>query len=147
MNSLTNKPHNWVPPRRALDLLSFSLILIIMSLAAFLEKIHNHTAVSFDETIAVISDNYHYQPTEFSNGLDEHVWVNKAGTNEGSCKIFAFAQLHGLEQLQTLNLFGDYYRQDVLNDPQGAGHQNIRLFMSYGWDGIRFNGEALTARP
>ena len=117
-----------------------------MSLADFLEKINTNVAVSFDETIAVIAENYHYQASEFSNGLDEHVLVNKVGTNEGSCKIFAFAQLHGLEQLQTLNLFGDYYRLDVLNDPQGTGHQNIRLFMSYGWGGIRFNGEALTAR-
>ena len=116
-----------------------------MPLAAFLEKIHNNVAVSFDETIAVITENYRYQPTEFSNGLNEHILINKAGTNEGSCKIFAFAQIHGLDQQQTLNLFGDYYRLDVLNDPQGAGHQNIRLFMSYGWAGIRFNGEALTA--
>ena len=116
-----------------------------MSLAAFLEKIHNNDVISFDETNAVITENYHYQPTEFSNGLGEQVLVNKAGTNEGSCKIFAFAQLHGLNQQQTLNLFGDYYRLDVLNDPQGAGHQNIRLFIKYGWDGIRFNGIALTA--
>jgi len=116
-----------------------------MSLAAFLEKIHNDAAVSFDETIAVITENYHYQPTEFSNGLDERVLVNKAGSNEGSCKIFAFAKIHGLDEQQTLNLFGDYYRLDVLNDPQGARHQNIRLFMNYGWAGIRFNGEALTA--
>jgi hypothetical protein len=117
-----------------------------MSLAAFLEKINNHVAVSFDETIAVIAENYHYQPTEFSNGLGEQVLVNKAGTNEGSCKIFAFARMHNLNQPQTLNLFGDYYRLDVLNDPQGSGHQNIRLFIKYGWDGIRFNGIALTAR-
>ena len=117
-----------------------------MSLDAFLEKINTNAAVSFDETIAVITENYQYRPTEFISGLNEHVLVNKAGTNEGSCKIFAFAQRHGLSQQQTLNLFGDYYRLDVLNDPQGAGHQNIRLFIKYGWAGIRFNGEALAAR-
>jgi len=72
--------------------------------------------------------------------------VNQAGTNEGSCKIFAFAQLNQLNQQQTLNLFGDYYRLDVLNNPDGTGHQNIRNFMQFGWDGIRFNGEALTAK-
>ena len=116
-----------------------------MSLDAFLEKINTNAAVSFDETIAVITENYHYRPTEFSNGLGEHVLVNKAGTNEGSCKIFAFAQIHSLDQQQTLNLFGDYYRRDVLNDPQGVGHQNIRLFIKYGWTGICFNGEALAA--
>ena len=116
-----------------------------MSLASFLEKIHNNILVSFDETIAVITENYHYQATEFSNGLNEDTLVNKAGTNEGSCKIFAFAKIHQLDQQQTLDLFGDYYRLDVLNDPEGSGHQNIRNFMKYGWEGICFKGEALTA--
>ncbi len=117
-----------------------------MSLASFIEKVTNNEAVGFDETIAVITENYHYQPTEFSNGLNEQLLVSPAGTNEGSCKIFAFAQLHGLDPQQTLNLFGDYYRQDVLNDPDGTGHQNIRNFMKYGWDGISFKGVALTAK-
>jgi hypothetical protein len=116
-----------------------------MLLAAFLEKINNDVPVSFDETIAVITENYHYQATEFSNGLNEHTLVNKAGTNEGSCKIFAFAKIHQLDQQQTLNLFGDFYWLDVLNDPQGIGHQNIRNFIKYSWEGICFKGEALTA--
>lgn len=115
-----------------------------MPLPSFLEKIKNNHPVSFDETMSVIAENYHYQPTEFSNGLDENMLVNQAGTNEGSCKIFAFAQLNRLDQQQTLNLFGDYYRQDVLNEPNGTGHQNIRQFMKYGWDGICFKGAALT---
>jgi hypothetical protein len=115
-----------------------------MSLASFIEKINNNVAVSFDETITVITENYHYQATEFSNGLNEHTLINKAGTNEGSCKIFAFAKIHHLNQQQTLNLFGDYYRLDVLNAPLGTGHQNIRNFMKYGWAGICFKGEALT---
>lgn len=116
-----------------------------MSLASFLEKIKNNAAVSFDETMAVINENYHYQPTEFSNGLGEQRLINKAGTNEGSCRIFAFAQIHQLDRQQTLNLFGDYYRVDVLANPTGTGHQNIRNFMQYGWEGIHFNGEALTS--
>jgi len=117
----------------------------IMSLTSFIERIRNNAAVSFDETIAVITENYHYQPTEFSNGLNDQALVNQAGTNEGSCKIFAFAQINQLDQQQTLSLFGDYYR-DVLNEPQGTGHQNIRNFMQYGWDGIHFKGVALTAK-
>jgi len=115
-----------------------------LNLNTFLEKIKNNEAVSFNETMAVINENYHYQPTEFSNGLDEHRLINKAGTNEGSCRIFAFAQIHQLDQAQTLNLFGDYYRADVLKNPDGTSHQNIRNFMQYGWAGISFNGEALT---
>ncbi|MDD5580753.1 MAG: HopJ type III effector protein [Methylobacter sp.] len=117
-----------------------------MSLTAFLEKVKNNEAVSFNETIAVITENYHYQPTEFSNGLNEHTVINQAGINEGSCKIFAFAQLNQLDRQQTLNLFGDYYRLDVLNDPYGSGHPNIRNFMQYGWEGIRFQGEPLIAK-
>ena len=116
-----------------------------MSLISFLEKINNNIAVSFDETIAVITENYKYHPTEFSNGLNEHTLINQAGSNEGSCKIFAFAKIHQLDQQQTLSLFGDYYRLDVINDPKGKGHQNIRNFMKYGWEGICFKGEALTA--
>jgi hypothetical protein len=117
-----------------------------MSLTAFIEKIKNNIPVSFDETIAVITENYQYQPTEFSNGLNDHVVTSPAGTNEGSCKIFAFARLNGLDQQQTLNLFGDYYRLDVLNDPNGTGHANIRNFMKYGWGGISFKGEPLAAK-
>lgn len=117
-----------------------------MSLTAFIEKVKNNQNVGFDETIAVITDNYHYQATEFSNGLNGQLLINQAGTNEGSCKIFAFAQLNGLDRQQTLNLFGDYYRLDVLNDPHGTGHQNIRNFMQFGWAGICFKGVALTAK-
>ena len=117
-----------------------------MSLTSFIEKIINNNPVSFEETIAVITENYHYQATEFSNGLNEQLLVNQAGNNEGSCKIFAFAQINQFDQQQTLNLFGDYYRQDVLNDPQGKNHQNIRIFMQYGWDGICFNRLPLTAK-
>jgi hypothetical protein len=117
-----------------------------MTLSIFLEKIKHHKAVSFDETIAVITENYDYQPTAFSNGLGDHQLMNEAGQNEGSCKIFAFAKINQLDQQQTLSLFGDYYRQDVLNDPNGTGHQNIRNFMQYGWAGIRFQDTALTPK-
>ena len=120
--------------------------LILMSLNTFLEKIRTNTPVSFNETIAIITEHYHYQPTEFSNGLNEHALVNSAGTNEGSCKIFAFGLIHQLSEQQTLNLFGDYYRIDVLTDLNGLGHQNIRNFMADGWQGIGFEGVALTLK-
>ena len=116
----------------------------MMKMTLFLEKIKKNIPVSFDETIAIITENYMYEATEFSNGLNEDTLLNKAGTNEGSCKIFAFAKIHLLNQQQTLNLFGDYFRLDVLNDPQGTSHQNIRNFMKYGWPGIIFQGAALT---
>ncbi len=115
-----------------------------MSLSVFLEKINNNVPVSFNETIAIIAENYTYQPTEFSNGLGENRIINKAANNEGSCKIFAFAKINQLDQAQTLSLFGDYYRIDVLNNPEGTDHQNIRNFIRYSWDGISFQSPALT---
>lgn len=112
-----------------------------MSLDVFLDKVRQDEAVDFAETLAVIGEHYHYQPTEFSNGE----LVNAAGTNEGSCKVFSFAKLHELSEAQTLSLFGEHYR-DVLADPNGSGHQNIRHFMQSGWQGIEFKGVALVAK-
>ncbi len=109
-----------------------------MSLQSFLEKVKSHGPVSFQDTIAVINEHYEYHPVEFCNGLGEQCLVNLAGVNEGSCKIFAFALLHDMDKQQTLNLFGDFYRLDVLGDPGGKSHQNIRNFIKYGWEGIQF---------
>ena len=110
-----------------------------MSLSIFINKIKANEFVSFDDTMAIINELYKYTPTTFTNGLGKHAITNTAGTNEGSCKIFAFALLNQLDKIQTLNLFGDFYHQDVLNDPNGSGHQNIRNFMQYGWAGIQFS--------
>ena len=32
----------------------------------------------------------------------------------------------------------DYYRKDVLEDPDGDSHANIRAFMKGGWDSVKF---------
>jgi HopJ type III effector protein len=117
-----------------------------MTLEKFLAKLTQDEPVSFHETIIIITENYYYQPTEFSNGLNDDILVNSAGTNEGSCKIFAFAKLHHLSQQQTLSLFGDFYRTDVLLNSNGTDHQNIRTFMRYGWEGIHFISNALTLK-
>jgi hypothetical protein len=65
---------------------------------------------------------------------------------QGSCKIFAFAKLHELDDIQTLNCFGDYYRIDVLQNPENGDHANIRTFMTYGLKHILFSGSALTKK-
>ena len=116
-----------------------------MSITTFINKVKTNQTVSFDDTMNIINEHYHYTPTTFSNGLGNNSVTNAAGSNEGSCKIFAFAQLNQLDQQQTLNLFGDFYHQDVLNVPNGNDHQNIRNFMQYGWEGIQFS-EANTLR-
>ncbi|MBC6368723.1 HopJ type III effector protein [Algoriphagus sp. AK58] len=96
-------------------------------------------SITFPEVIAYIDAHYDFTPTRFTNGTA----INEAGQNNGSCKIFFFAKLQGLSQAQTLALFGDYYRVDVLGNASGTDHQNIRNFIQSGWDGIRFEGEAL----
>lgn len=114
-----------------------------MTVDAFLAKIRSGERVEFQDTLAVIAGHYRYTPTRFVNGTGEDGVVNEAGTNEGSCKIFFFARLHGLTPDQTLALFGDYYWHDVLGHPEGSGHGNIRAFMKTGWQGIQYDGEAL----
>jgi hypothetical protein len=117
-----------------------------MSIDTFLQKAKNKESLQFDETMQIITKNYNYQPTEFSNGLDNEKVINAAGTNEGSCKIFSFAKLNQLNQQQTLNLFGDFYHKEVLSEPTGTSHQNIRNFMRFGWEGINFSQQALTLK-
>lgn len=112
---------------------------MLMSLNTFINKVKSNQKVDFGDTMAIITESYHYTPTSFNNGLGNTCLNNEAGTNEGSCKIFAFAKLNQLNKAQTLNLFGDFYHQDVLNDHDGNGHQNIRNFMQFGWDGIKFS--------
>ncbi len=99
--------------------------------------------IAFSDTIAVIDTNYDFTPTAFKNGELQ----NEAGQNNGSCKLFSFAKLHNLTQQQTLYCFGAYYRDDVLKNPQAADHQNIRNFIKFGWDGVVFQGNALTTKP
>lgn len=101
-------------------------------------------ATDFEDTIAAINANYNYTPTRFSNGLSNTI-INEAGQNEGSCRIFAFAQLNQLTEADTLACFGRFYKE-VLNDPQGTGHGNIRAFMRDGWAGVKFDRQALVAK-
>ncbi len=103
----------------------------------------NPSLVGFTTVIDVINDHYSFNPTRLVNGVDGDVVVSEKGTNEGSCRIFAFAQLHGLSEEQTLHCFGDYYRKDVLENPEGDDHGNIRTFMRYGWNGIVFDSPPL----
>ena len=95
--------------------------------------------INFKEVIAYIDENYDFTPTKFTNGNT----INEANQNNGSCKVFSFAQLKNLSKEQTLWLFGEFYREDVIKNPDGTDHQNIRNFIEFGWDGISFEGEAL----
>lgn len=114
-----------------------------MTITTFLDKLkQTPTTILFAETIATIEENYNFTPTGFKNGEQ----YNASGENSGSCKLFAFAKLQNLSQAETLTCFGAYYFEEVLADPEGTNHQNIRNFMKTSWDGIQFEGEALALK-
>ncbi|UXX78451.1 HopJ type III effector protein [Reichenbachiella carrageenanivorans] len=114
-----------------------------MDIAAFTTKLQSTpTFVSFDDTMQVIEAHYVFSPTAFRNGDLR----NDEGQNSGSCKLFAFAKDQGFSPEETLQCFGDYYRKDVLENPNGTDHQNIRNFIQHGWEGIHFDGVALVGR-
>ena len=115
-----------------------------MTIDELIEKINTRAElIDFAEVIAVIESCYRYTPARFRNGKGSNAVINEAGSNEGSCKIFAFARLNLLDEKQTLACFGKYYREDVLGHPNHVDHVNIRNFMLHGWRGIEFEGEAL----
>lgn len=105
-----------------------------------IEKLKAHS-LSFKEVIEYIESNYQHQPTAFKNGEA----YNEATQNQGSAKVFAFAQLNNLREEDTLFLFAEHYKA-VLDNPEGTDHQNIRQFMANGWKGVAFEGQALIAK-
>ncbi|WP_027378215.1 HopJ type III effector protein [Chryseobacterium daeguense] len=108
-----------------------------------LEQLKNSPeTIEFKEVISYIDENYNFTPTKFTNGNT----INEADQNNGSCKVFSFGKLNNLSKDEVLNLFGEFYREDVLKNPEGTDHQNIRNFMEFGWDGISFEGEALSKK-
>ncbi len=113
-----------------------------MTLEIFLKKLHTcPDTIDFSDTVDVIETLYKFTPTAFKNGALH----NAADQNNGSCKLFAFAQLQALTEQQTLACFGQYYRHDVLKNPTGEDHPNIRNFMETGWTGIKFSSTPLIA--
>ncbi|MDZ7934084.1 MAG: HopJ type III effector protein [Emticicia sp.] len=114
-----------------------------MTLDSFLTKLNETPQeVAFTDTMAVVEALYDFTPTAFINGDLR----NEAGQNSGSCKLFSFAKIQGFSVEQTLACFGDFYRKDVLENPDASNHQNIRNFMKTGWEGISFEGESLAAK-
>ena len=114
-----------------------------MELIDFIEKLNQSAQnMTFEETIAVIELYYNFTPTAFQNGSH----YNNVGENSGSCKLFAFGLLQKLSITQMLSCFGRYYFEEVLGNPEGTNHQNIRNFMITGWSQIRFEGVPLVLK-
>jgi hypothetical protein len=106
-------------------------------LTTLLKNLKENT-VPFSKVIEFIETFYQHEPTAFKHG-DAY---NEASQNQGSAKVFAFAQINNLSAEDTLYLFAEHY-QSVLNTPDGTDHQNIRQFMAHGWAGVAFEGQAL----
>eukprot|EP01041_Mallomonas_annulata_P005021 gene5021-10046_t len=107
---------------------------------AFAEKVKAGTQVTFQETIAIIDENYEYVPVTFTNGD----LVSKPNENTGSAKIFSFGLMTRMDETATLNLFGEIYRN---LDPNGSDHANIRNFKKNGWSRVSFaNGLAIVSK-
>ena len=111
----------------------------ISELLALLES--DPKALSFTQVIDCIDQHYQFSAVGFRVGEQ----INAAGSNLGSCKIFAFAQLQQLSEQHTLSLFGDYYFIDVLQHPEADDHANIRNFMQFGRSAVSFDATALVA--
>lgn len=101
----------------------------------------NNNQADFKQVLAFIEARYEHTPTAFKNGAQ----LNAATENQGSAKVFSFAQLNQLDQAQTLSLFAEHL-QAVKDHPDATDHQNIRQFMQHGWDGVQFEGQALVAK-
>lgn len=71
---------------------------------------------------------------------------NSDAENLGSCKVFSFAVKQQLTKEETLACFGQYYFIDVLENPNGTDHQNIRNFMNTGFEGLVFEDETLVEK-
>ncbi len=98
-------------------------------------------SAKFADVLAFIEARYQHTPTAFQNGAQS----NAATENQGSAKVFSFAQIEGLNPEQTLSLFAEHYAA-VLATPEGTDHQNIRQFMQHGWAGVKFEGTTLSAK-
>lgn len=98
--------------------------------------------IDFADVIALVDAQFSFSATAFANGELQ----NAAGQNNGSCKLLALGQYLALNKDQTLALFGHYYRDEVLGNPDGSDHGNIRNFMRTGHAGVAFAQFPLLAK-
>lgn len=112
-----------------------------MTLQDFKDKLTNTPdKLDFKDTISTIEANYSFKASAFKNGDLE----NSNTQNLGSSKVFSFAIKQNFTKEQTLSCFAQYYFIDVLENPNGTDHQNIRNFINTGFEGLVFENETLT---
>lgn len=108
-------------------------------------KAHENTLL-FQDVINTIRKHYECTPVAFRTGAGTpRETGNAAGTNMASSQLLAYARRLGLDAATTVALYGEHYR-DVLADPGGTSHPNIRAFMANGWAGVNMPEEPLRLR-
>ena len=60
--------------------------------------------INFKDIIAYIDENYDFTPTKFINGNT----TNEANQNNGSCKVFSFAQQKIYQKNKHFNFLGNF---------------------------------------
>lgn len=105
----------------------------------FLQALDNpqHT---FADTLTFIETWFTYTPSAFRYGKLH----SSATENQGSCKIFALAQLFELTQQQTLLCFGEHYRN--LEHTPVSSHLNLRQLAQLGLINLEFEHFPLTPK-
>ena len=106
----------------------------------FLQQLNSDEHV-FATTLEFIETWFDFTPSAFQNGSV----ANAVDQNQGSCKVFALAQLLELTQEQALRCFCEHYR-DVVATPDVDNHHNLRRLLKEGLADISFDSFPLTQK-
>lgn len=106
----------------------------------FLQQLNSDEHV-FATTLEFIETWFDFTPSAFQNGSV----ANAVDQNQGSCKVFALAQLLELTQEQALRCFGEHYR-DVVATQDVDNHHNLRRLLKEGLADISFDSFPLTQK-
>ena len=100
---------------------------------AFIQQISAED-FQFATTLAFVDTHFDFVATGFDNGSVR----NEADQNQGSAKVLALSEQLGLDKTQTLQCFGEHYR-DVLATPDVENHHNLRRLLKEGVTEVRFD--------
>lgn len=94
--------------------------------------------LKFQDVLDFIEQKFTYTASSFQNGNQS----NASDQNQGSARVLFLAKMNSLSEEDTLTLFAEHY-QDVLSQPEGTNHANIRQFIENGWGGVSFEKDVL----
>jgi len=97
--------------------------------------------LSFAQIIDTLDQHFSFLPGAFSVGQVE----SSESENQKSLRVLAFAQMMQLPKEQALKLWGEHYRQ-VLQEPEGTSHGNIRAFLVGGFEAVRLPSGVISVK-